>query len=220
MALANLPDIDFLPGYLAGKPNLYHHYHTHSLGFAAIVGALAGLFYWHTRGKFWPYFTLVFAAVSSHLLLDLLTADEAPPYGMALFWPLSPQFYDLPWDVFGAVHKSDSSHDFFPSLFHSMNLRVMLLELAILLPLAAFVRALKSYNASSRRASARGLTQATRGLVTTAELPALEAMASDSPMARPQGERVKKPQHLITARPADFTGVDLEQPEYRNGQTH
>ena len=38
---ANVPDADFLPGILAGKPNLFHHGLSHSLSFGFIFMLLA-----------------------------------------------------------------------------------------------------------------------------------------------------------------------------------
>ncbi|MCL4704560.1 metal-dependent hydrolase [bacterium] len=221
MVLANLPDIDFLPGYLVGEPNRYHHYQTHSLGFAAIVGALGGLFYWRKRGRFLPYFLLFFTAVSSHLLLDLFTVDSAPPYGMTLLWPLSMQFYDISWDIFGAVHKSDSSRDFFASLFHPANLRVALFELAIMLPIAAFVRTLKFYGAFTRRPATRNSTPALSSepsMLATArslapEIDQLRREAETSDLATHQRAEIK-------TQPLDLNNIDLEQPEFRNGKNH
>jgi len=45
MLLANLPDADFLPGLLCGRPNLYHHGAFHSLGAALGVAALGAGFF-------------------------------------------------------------------------------------------------------------------------------------------------------------------------------
>jgi membrane-bound metal-dependent hydrolase YbcI (DUF457 family) len=139
IVLANLPDIDFLPGFLAGNPNMYHHRETHSIGFAVLAGMGSGVLFWYWHRRFWPYFALAFAAVSSHLVLDLLTHDFSNPRGMMLFWPLATEFYDFPWKIFLAVHKSDYSADFFVSVFHPNNFRPMLVELAVMLPLAAVV---------------------------------------------------------------------------------
>lgn len=221
MVLANLPDIDFLPGYLVGEPNRYHHYQTHSLGFAAIVGALGGLFYWRKRGRFLPYFLLFFMAVSSHPLLDLFTVDSAPPYGMTLFWPLSMQFYDISWDIFGAVHKSDSSQDFFASLFHPANLGVALLELAIMLPIAAFVRLLKYCGATTRRPatkrSAPALTSQPDMLAIASPLtPEIE----NDHLQREASELATHKRSKIETQPLNLNNIDLEQPEFRNGKNH
>lgn len=223
MLLANLPDIDFLPGYLVGKPNLYHHYQTHSLGFAAIVATLGGLFYWRRRGRFWPYFLLFFTAVSSHLFLDLLTVDSAPPYGMTLFWPFSMQFYHGSWEVFAAVHKSEFSRDFFASLFHPMNLRVVLLELAVMLPIAGLVRALKRFGASSQPSAAKGFSQTlTSGSGMHARISAIAPEVEIEQLQRQAeaSEQAMSKQPLLETQSLDLSNLDLDQPEYRNGKNH
>ncbi|MDZ7267393.1 MAG: metal-dependent hydrolase [candidate division KSB1 bacterium] len=213
MALANLPDIDFLPGYLMGRPNLYHHYYTHSVTFAALVAALLALCFWRRRGRFWPCFALVFAAVGSHLALDLVTVDQAPPYGMALWWPFTSQFYDVGWEVFGAVHKSDVSHDFFASLFHPANLRVVVIELLVMLPIAAFVRGLRCYSDSRGKAPARRLAAASaptrRSLSETPVLPGWQATRPRDTEENP-ARRAAESLELL----------NLDQPEPRNGHRH
>ena len=206
--LANLPDIDFLPGFFSGNPNMYHHHQLHSLGFAALLGMLGGAMLWLRHRRFWPYFWLVFAAVGSHLVLDLLTQDFSDPHGMMLFWPLSSGFYDLPWKVFLAVNKSDHSVDFIASVFHQSNLRVVAVELAIMLPLAATVtlrrlwrkRSHAPTKAGKRRASAQSIesTLAWKTRRHTARLAEMEATPE--------------------ARAHDYGQLDLNQPGYRNGK--
>lgn len=219
MFLANLPDIDFLPGYLVGRPNLYHHYYTHSVAFAALVGGLAALYFWRKRGRFWPYFAIVFAAVSSHLILDLVTVDQAPPYGMALLWPVTSRFYDIGWDVFGAVHKSDAAYDFFASLFHPANARVVLIEFMIMLPIAAFVRALRYYSGGWRQA--RGQRQAPGKRRRAAPIPtgiaAPESLTARGWRAAQQRASEENPPPPLTAESFEFKPVNLDRPEHRNG---
>lgn len=216
MFLANLPDIDFLPGYLVGRPNLYHHYYTHSVAFAALVGGLAAFYFWRKRGRFWPYFAMVFAAVSSHLILDLVTVDEAPPYGMALLWPVTSRFYDIGWDVFGAVHKSDAAHDFFASLFHPANVRVVLIEFMIMLPIAAFVRALRYYSGGWRQARGQRPAQSSRRRAA----PVSTSLAAPGwGQARPRTSEENPPPRPATES-FEFKPLDLDRPEHRNGHNH
>ena len=39
--MANIPDLDFIPGFLMGRPNLLHHGISHSLGAAVLFSILA-----------------------------------------------------------------------------------------------------------------------------------------------------------------------------------
>src|SRR5687767_6116382 len=72
VALANLPDVDFIPGYLAGNPREYHWTATHSLAAALTMGALVGAVVRRRGGRFGPAFAAAGAAYLSHILLDLL----------------------------------------------------------------------------------------------------------------------------------------------------
>ena len=44
--IANLADVDYIPGFFVGNPNHFHHGMTHSIGFAIFTGLIFGLFYY------------------------------------------------------------------------------------------------------------------------------------------------------------------------------
>lgn len=146
VTLANLPDCDFLPGFLLGEPNRYHQWFTHSLGFAALAGLCGGLFYWRQKhgaensDRLGLYGIFIGLAVLSHLVLDLLTWDSSPPKGMMLFWPFDKNHYDVRWDFFLACRRDNVSATFFSSLFSVYNLKVVLRELLIMTPLVGLVK--------------------------------------------------------------------------------
>jgi membrane-bound metal-dependent hydrolase YbcI (DUF457 family) len=165
-ALANLADIDFLPGFFMGQPNRYHHHLTHSFSFAAIVGLLGCLIYWRRnqklmrhaqasqneiRFRFWPYFLTISATVFSHCVLDLLTVDTSLPFGMLLFWPFDMGYYDMNIKIFESVHKSNASATFFASLLQWHNFKVMIIEVLIMVPLAGFVKIIRIIRRSLAR---------------------------------------------------------------------
>ncbi len=135
--LANLPDIDFLPGFLLGNPNRFHHGFVHSLGAAVAVGFLGALYFRRRYGRFWPYFGLIAATYYSHLILDFFNQDMRAPYGVMLFWPLDSTYYMSPVALFASVHKSSDSSTFIQSLFTMHNFWVALRELLLMGPLAA-----------------------------------------------------------------------------------
>ena len=87
MVLANVADLDFIPGILVGNPDLFHHSFTHSFTLAVIVGlvAAAAVKVWKKRG-FFKTFLISFLAYSTHIILDLLL--DANP--LPIFWPLTP----------------------------------------------------------------------------------------------------------------------------------
>ncbi|MDZ7291263.1 MAG: metal-dependent hydrolase [candidate division KSB1 bacterium] len=185
VALANLPDIDYLPGFLMGQPNRFHHMLAHSFGFAALAGLLAGLIFWQLRRKagpqesgyeyrLWPYFLIVSIAVLSHCLLDLFTVDTSAPQGMMLLWPLDRSYYDVSWDIFQSVHKSDASATFLLSLMQWYNFKIALWEALMMLPIVALAKKIRQLRFWPNRRRSRNLenTQVARlGLLEVSPLP-------------------------------------------------
>lgn len=141
LLVANLPDIDYLPGFLAGNPNQFHQKMTHSLGFAIIVGIILGLIY-HLKEKknFFKYFIIFATIYSSHLFLDFIGKDTRAPYGEQLFWPISNIHVLSPIAIFSDVHKASASDIFFQSLCSWHNLWSVMIEVLILLPVLLVIQ--------------------------------------------------------------------------------
>jgi membrane-bound metal-dependent hydrolase YbcI (DUF457 family) len=131
IVLSNLPDIDFLFGWMKGDPNFYHQEGTHSLAFIMSVGLLAGLAVQVWGRKGWRAGSLGFWILGVHLLCDVFGSDSRPPIGIPLFWPFSELRVHSPVSLFGSVTKASDSHDFFPSLFCRHNGLVVLREIGI-----------------------------------------------------------------------------------------
>ena len=135
--LANLPDLDFIPGFLVGNPTGFHHYATHSI-LAALLSAavMAGVL-----GKR-SVLPLVLVALS-HPVLDLLTWDQYGWYehhhGIPLFWPVSGQEI-WPWlHVFSAPYVGSD----WSKLLSSRNFETVFVDVALSLAVAVaawFVR--------------------------------------------------------------------------------
>lgn len=106
VSLANLPDIDFLPGYIFGTPRAYHWGPTHSITAAITVGCVVGAGARLGGTRFAPAFLLAIVAYGSHILMDLLLGLHAhPSVGLQVLWPFSPEKFMLPWSVFVAAPK-------------------------------------------------------------------------------------------------------------------
>jgi inner membrane protein len=137
--LSVLPDLDFLPGLIVGHPNLYHHGWTHSLvfcaGAAAVIAVCLAL-----SGK--PYALkaggVCLLVLISHLVLDCLSKDRMPPYGLKMFWPFSDRYVSSPITVFLDVNKGLDNGTFVLRLFTFHNVRTVLVETCILGPFAAW----------------------------------------------------------------------------------
>ncbi len=97
-------DIDFGIGFLLGRN--VHHYFTHSVGFTLLFGGTAYLLA-RAYARERPAFDALVLGVSylSHVLLDTLSKDTAPPYGVQFLWPLSDRFFISPVLVFDDIWR-------------------------------------------------------------------------------------------------------------------
>lgn len=131
VAMANAPDVDYIPGILAGGLNQYHQLYTHTIGWALAI-SFAVWMLWKSRraGVGWVGWVLLLAAVVSHLLADYVTADAKEPYGIMIFWPFSNGFHTSPVSIFRGFLKRDWGD--IPSLY---NAKAVLVELGWCLPL-------------------------------------------------------------------------------------
>jgi hypothetical protein len=80
----------------------------------------------------------VAAAYASHTLLDWLGSDTSPPIGIMALWPVSREYSESRLHLFMAI-----SRRYWLPEFWSYNLRALLRELAILLPVLAAVTLLR-----------------------------------------------------------------------------
>jgi inner membrane protein len=104
--LAVAPDLDFLPGWIAGQPALYHQGASHSFAAAACAAVLAAAVVARGGAGFARCLGWLFAAYVSHLVIDWLGSDGRPPLGMPLFWPLSDATYLSPVAVLPGISHS------------------------------------------------------------------------------------------------------------------
>ena len=140
VAMAELPDIDFLFGFLTNEPNKYHHGFTHSFMFVIVIGLLVAVVTsWRNRSQFGRHALLFTGAGISHIVLDSLAKDTTPPYGAPIFWPFTDKFYISPVIVFSDMHRASDSARFFPSMFTLHNLMTVTREVLILLPLIVLI---------------------------------------------------------------------------------
>jgi inner membrane protein len=131
--LANLPDLDFLPGFLVGQANRFHHGVTHSILFALVTGIVCYLLTAPALKEIprTRVLTSCLAAILSHIVLDYGSLDRSEPYGIPLFWPFSGKYYLLPHPLFGDVIRSRGGNplQFVISLFNLNNIREALIEI-------------------------------------------------------------------------------------------
>ncbi|MBN2145616.1 MAG: metal-dependent hydrolase [Candidatus Aureabacteria bacterium] len=139
--ISNSADLDFLPGFLIGSPNLYHHGISHSLGAALLVGMIAAWFF-RKKGGYWKYALVIFLCYYFHVFLDFLTEDRRTPYGVLLFWPFNQEYFISPFLIFKKVNRSENSLTFFQSLFNRHNFSAAWREFWIMGLLIGFIKLL------------------------------------------------------------------------------
>lgn len=137
---ANLPDADYIPGFVIGRPNAFHHYALHSIGAALLFGFIIGGLLWRIRGKFIRYFICFSSVYMSHMILDFFAADSSWPYGMQILWPVSSEFFVSPLAVFLDVQKGQVSNGFVTSLLVWHNIYAVVWEIGVLVPFWILVR--------------------------------------------------------------------------------
>ncbi|MDP2988948.1 MAG: metal-dependent hydrolase [Kiritimatiellota bacterium] len=133
--LANAPDLDYFLGIFRGNLNYYHQTVTHTLvwvGLTALAIWAYGRFR-ERRAVCWPI-GLLLALLGSHLLADWLTVDRSPPIGLMLAWPFSDHLYHAAFAFFPPPAKQ-----IWADLWSLQNLRLVLVETAITLPLVIIV---------------------------------------------------------------------------------
>jgi len=137
MALAAAPDLDLLvPGS--------HRMATHSLFAMLLVFMIAagvtGQVTPRRASRFggqarWRDATLCAAAYGSHLLLDWLGADNVPPRGIQLLWPVSGRWFISDLDIF---RQTARQHFLTPAVMQQ-NAVAVAQELAIMAPIVALL---------------------------------------------------------------------------------
>ena len=141
---ANAPDLDFIPGLLSGQPDHFHHGASHSIALAVLFAILFGVFSHIMKIDSVQWTSPVLLGLYlSHLVLDCFSIDTAAPYGMPLFWPVSHTYYNAAIEFLPDIRRTNSSSDFFASLFSAHNLRSVCVEFLLFVPPALLATALK-----------------------------------------------------------------------------
>ncbi len=134
--LTNLPDIDILPGLLLlGNPGAFHRQATHSL----IVAALIGIFVAWLVGR-WRLNRLrwgIWAALvyGSHIILDMLVADQIAPLGVQALWPFSLEYFISPVTILAPFDYFNPELGMVRTILSMTNVLGILWEIVVLTPL-------------------------------------------------------------------------------------
>lgn len=105
MLIGNLPDMDFVVGFVIGRPGLLHRGVSHTVLAAVLFGVAAGAFMrWRWREGFGSAALVFGAAYLSHLVIDYFTIDTRPPAGAPFLWPCSSAYFLSPVTIFGEIY--------------------------------------------------------------------------------------------------------------------
>jgi membrane-bound metal-dependent hydrolase YbcI (DUF457 family) len=147
VVLANAADLDFVPGILAGNPDLVHRGVTHTLGATLLVMLAFALAARVGRWRWGAARAAAFAgaAYGTHLVLDYITADVVPPHGARFLWPFSNAYYLAAHPLLGEIVIDPAGRvAFVRSLFTRTALAHWGLDLALLVGLVLLVHALRA----------------------------------------------------------------------------
>ena len=147
-AAALAPDLDLLFHTHRGE--------SHSVGAVVVAGAAAGII----TGRLW-WGVAVSLAWGSHILLDWLSNDTRPPLGVMALWPFTHEYYKAGIEIFPPV-----SRRYWESRFWLYNLKAVVVELLILLPLAALI--ISRYRSRGRSSGPGGPPRPSGGAADTA----------------------------------------------------
>ncbi len=145
IAIANLPDLDFLPGLLMGDAFAFHRRGSHTFIAAVLTGCLVAISlrlgrwwspkpFWRSSSHSFQYGVWATAIYLGHLCLDFVMADRMPPFGLQLLWPLTNAFFISPIALIPGFQ--------FEPILSWRNLLVVGVEMLWLAPMIGVVRAI------------------------------------------------------------------------------
>ncbi len=135
--IANAADLDFLPGWIIGDMNRYHHGISHSIGAAVILAIFCAIAAKLIDLDAKRVFFVTALVYFSHLLGDYLGVDRSEPYGAPFLWPISSEYYLSPVQIFHPIEHGDpgaGNSSVFAEIFSYPNLIAAAIEFIIVVP--------------------------------------------------------------------------------------
>lgn len=135
---SNAADLDFLPGWIVGDINRFHHGISHSIGIAFIFACVCTLVSRRFTHKTKLVIVLALVMYLSHLLADYLGVDVVEPYGAPFLWPFSHDYYLAPVQLFQAVEHGnlgEAPMTVLDKVFSVNNVIAVCVEALIIIPL-------------------------------------------------------------------------------------
>jgi membrane-bound metal-dependent hydrolase YbcI (DUF457 family) len=153
--VAQLPDLDFIPGIFIHDAGRFHRGPTHSLIGAAIIALVIAAIVQRVspwllarRGVarpaaagFWVCYAFVVPVYLSHIALDMMSLDVVGNSGLRLFWPVTNAYVSAPLPLpalitnFFDLEFGPTGGHFFRTLFSLRAAEVYLVEALLFSPL-------------------------------------------------------------------------------------
>lgn len=157
VVVANLPDLDFLPGALADVPGLYHRGVGHTIPAAIIAGLVVAAAVTRFRGRFPEMALLGCLVYGSHLLADMVHFGGGN-IGVQILWPLSDAYYAIQTPLSNSTShllhfaRGDDTHGFAWSFVTWQFVRASLLQALLFAPLLIPALIMRSWRERRRAA--------------------------------------------------------------------
>jgi inner membrane protein len=155
---SNLPDLDFLPGYLIGNEGLFHRGASHSILAAIIVAGGLGLALGSRLGGFRAVAGWTLLAYGSHIVLDMVVPDPSGKGGgVALLWPFLGTEVATPipglsiLDPIRWFEGHELQAGFLRALLSLDGLRIFLVDAALVMPLVPLAWGVRSLRDRRRK---------------------------------------------------------------------
>jgi membrane-bound metal-dependent hydrolase YbcI (DUF457 family) len=103
------PDLDAIPGVLAGDFRAFHNQWTHSLLVGLAVALVTGVIARWRKAPAGRWFLMALIGYSLHIGLDFFTRGGR---GIMLFWPVTSQRFIGPFELFYGVRWSAGLWDY------------------------------------------------------------------------------------------------------------
>ena len=166
VVVANLPDLDFVPGVLVGDAGLYHRGPSHSLFAAVLVAGLAGWAFGNRLGGARRVASWTFIAYASHLALDMLLPDPSGgSAGIPVLWPLLASEVGTPipglrvLDDLRTLTSVELQSGYFRGLLSLSGVRIFLLDAILVTPLIPLAWGIQAHRRKSARRRAHSGSQ-------------------------------------------------------------
>ena len=137
--IANLADLDFIPGFFVGQGTLFHRSFSHSIGAALFVGlSFAFISVVMARVSFGRIFLLCTGVYFSHALLDFLSGPGAE---IPILWPFVSTPMSTPFALYAqtdpSIHSVATVRDLFLWFLMPQTMHVIFYEMAIVFSICA-----------------------------------------------------------------------------------